>query len=240
MKTKVIALLLAGGHGFRMHHERPKQFIEIKGSPVFLYTIQAFEQHPEIDRVYMVCEREWNDYVYAEVKKAGFQKFAGTFQAGTTSLDSIKNGVFGLAQTINNQTNPIVLTHDSVRPLISREIISDNIETCLKYGNAITGITSCEAYMISPDGRRSEGMISREALYRAQTPQSFYLSDLLEIFKQAEEKGLTDSQSLYTLAASLECPLFISKGEELNFKLTVPTDIDMFSAIITQKQQAEY
>lgn len=236
MKTKVIALLLAGGHGFRMHHERPKQFIEIKGCPVFLYTMQAFEQHPEVDLIYMVCEREWNDYIYTQTKKAGFQKFAGTFQAGATSLDSIRNGILGLAQTIDDNTNPIVLTHDSVRPLISQQIITNNIDTCLKYGNAITGITSCEAYMISPDGHHSEGMISREALYRAQTPQTFYMSDLQNIFKQATERGIADSQSLYTLAASINHPLFISKGEELNFKLTVPTDIEIFSAIVAHKQ----
>ena len=58
-----VVLLLAGGHGFRMHTDRPKQFIEIAGEPVISYTLQAFQRHHEIDRIYVVCNPEWNDFV---------------------------------------------------------------------------------------------------------------------------------------------------------------------------------
>lgn len=237
MKTKVVALLLAGGHGCRMHRERPKQFLEINGRPVFLYTMQTFEQHPEIDQIFIVCEKEWEEYVKNQTVKAGFRKFSGTFPAGTTSMESIRNGILGIAETMKTETDPIIMTHDSVRPLISEQLITENLQTCRKHGNAITGITSCEAYIISSDGKHSEGLIPREALYRAQTPQTFRLSELLNIFEQAKQKNILNSQSLYTLAATLERPLFISQGDALNFKLTVPTDIEVFNAIVTYKNR---
>lgn len=240
MDTKVIALLLAGGHGCRMHRERPKQFIEVDGKPVFLYTMQAFEQHPEVDEIFLVCENEWKGYVSEQTKQAGVHKFSGIFQAGNTSLESLRNGIQGIADTLTSTRDIIIMTHDSVRPLISKQLITDNLQICRQKGNAIAGITSCEAYIVSSDGDMFEGMISREALYRAQTPQTFYLEDLQKIFRQAKQEGITHSQSLYTLAATLNWPLHISKGEELNFKITIPTDIDIFQAIVSYQKKKTF
>ena len=113
-----VVLLLAGGHGFRMHTDRPKQFIEIAGKPVISYTLQAFQRHHEIDRIYVVCNPEWNDFVKTTARNGRISKLHTLFPAGDTSIDSLRNGIAGLYAELGEQ-NPTVLTHEAVRPLVS-------------------------------------------------------------------------------------------------------------------------
>ena len=237
-KTLHIALLLAGGQGHRMHSDRPKQFIEVEGMPVISYTMQAFQQHPEIDRIYVVCNPEWAGFVEATARKGSIGKFSGVFPAGETSIDSLRNGIAGLNAAIAGQ-NPVVLTHEAVRPLVSTEIISRNLQTFRTYGNAVTAVRSNEAYMVSPGGTYSEESIPRELLFRAQTPITFSLDELADAFNQAERVKLRRSQSLYTLVAEVfpSKRLYISPGSERNFKLTLPEDINTLKALLAYRKK---
>ena len=231
-----VVLLLAGGHGFRMHTDRPKQFIEIAGEPVISYTLQAFQRHHEIDRIYVVCNPEWNDFVKTTARNGRISKLHTLFPAGDTSIDSLRNGIAGLYAELGEQ-NPTVLTHEAVRPLVSDEIISLNLDTFRTHGNAVTAVRSQEAYMVSPDGISSERCIPRELLHRAQTPITFSLNDLTEAFRRASQIRI--SQSLYTLITEVFPlkKLYISSGSELNFKLTLPEDIETLKALLTYRKQ---
>ncbi|MCD8318740.1 MAG: 2-C-methyl-D-erythritol 4-phosphate cytidylyltransferase [Paraprevotella sp.] len=237
-KIAHVVLLLAGGHGYRMHSSRPKQFMEIAGTPVIFHTLQVFQQHPDIDRIYVVCSPEWKDFVETTVRKGGIDKFGGTFPAGETSIDSLRNGIRGLQKEWRDK-KPAVLTHEAVRPLVSAEVISLNLHTFHTHGNAITAIRSHEAYMVSPDGISSESSIPREHLYRAQTPQTFYLNDLTETFHRADSLHLSNSQSLYTLMSEVRShqPLYIAPGSEQNFKLTLPEDLEVLEAILAYRRR---
>lgn len=233
---QIVALLLAGGHGCRIHSDRPKQFMEVAGIPVIAYTMRTLQEHPDVDAVYVVCAAEWEDFVRETARVAGVDKLRGTFPAGGTSLQSVKNGVEGLGGVYGGR-NPVVLTHEAVRPLLSREMIDCNLRTFHAYGNAITAVRSNEAYMVSEDGTSSRECIPRERLYRAQTPQTFYLDDLTEAFREATRKGMCDSQSLYTFMSDVfpGRALHIAPGSELNFKLTVPEDFDTLEAILSYR-----
>ena len=154
-KTLNIALLLAGGQGHRMHSERPKQFMDVEGQPVIFYTMLAFQRHPEVDRIYVVCHPEWADFVKSTAENGRIGKFCGIFPAGDTSIDSLRNGIEGLRAEAGLD-NPAILTHEAVRPLVSADIISRNLGVFRAHGNAITAVRSNEAYMVSPGGTYSE------------------------------------------------------------------------------------
>lgn len=232
-KPEHIVLLLAGGKGCRMNSEAPKQFMEVAGAPVFLHTMRIFQQHPLIDRIYIVCAPEWEKTVKKTAEADGMTKFSGIFQSGENSIDSLRNGIAGIQATYPD-SNPLVMTHESVRPLVTERIITENLKTAHEHGNAITAIRSNEAYMVSYDGLSSKEHIARELLFRAQTPQTFYLSDLLALFKKAEQNHIFQSQSLYTMMAEMgDAPLFIAPGHPLNFKITYPDDLDTLEAILT-------
>lgn len=228
-----VVLLLAGGRGYRMRGDRPKQFMEVAGAPVIVHTMRVFELHPEIHRIYVVCSPEWAGYVAEEARRAGIGKFRRTFEAGETSFDSLRNGVEGLCAEAG-PGNPAVVTHEAVRPLLPAEAVTRNLALFRACGNAVTAVRSHETYMVSPDGRSSTSHLPRELLYRAQTPLTFRLAELSEAFRRARAAGVTWSQSLYTLMAEVfpGKEFFIAPGSERNFKLTLPEDLEAMEALL--------
>lgn len=237
-RTPCIVLLLAGGQGCRMHSLRPKQFLTVEGAPVLAYPLRTFQHHDEIDRIYVVCAPEWSDFVERLAEEEGISKFVRTIPSGTASIDSIRNGIEGIRQDYG-ESSPIVMLHEAVRPLVSDETVSLNLKTFRTYGNAVTAIRSHEAYMVSSDGISSSAGIPREQLFRAQTPQTFFLNDIEEAFTRAEQAGLPASQSLYTLMTEVcgEKPLYIAQGDATNFKLTLPEDIELLKAILSYRRK---
>ena len=139
--------------------------------------------------------------------------------------------------------NTVVLIHDAVRPLVSQDIISRNIAVCLSRGNAITALPSQESYMVmdSPSNDNaltSSSYIIREKLLRAQTPHTFLLKELSAMMHEANEKGISYSQSIFTLANELgHVPLHVAEGDVLNFKLTLPSDFTIFRAILHEQER---
>lgn len=226
-----IALILAGGTGKRMNTLVPKQFIEIDGESVLLHTMRAFQQHPLIHEIFLVCLPEWHDFVRNEAEKGGIDKLNGIVAAGETSYASACRGIKHLVE-ISASPEAIVLVHDAVRPLITQDIISRNIAVCLTHGNAITALASHEAYLLTSDGISANGMMPREGLMRAQTPHTFPLATLNHMIQLAEERGIRDSQSIFTLAGELGIvPLHIAQGDLRNFKITEQSDILIYRAL---------
>jgi 2-C-methyl-D-erythritol 4-phosphate cytidylyltransferase len=198
--------------------------------------MKAFQIHPLIQDIYVVCARGWEDTVQEEAQSGEITKFRHTIIGGDSSFQSLKNGINYLLQEIKD-TDSIVLVHDAVRPLISQDIISRNIAVCLTHGNAITAVRSQEAFLISENGSSSNSYMPRENLLRAQTPHTFPLKTLKEMMDKANEKGITHAQSLFTLANELGfLPLHIAQGDIMNFKLTYPNDILIYQALRTLEE----
>jgi len=147
-KPHTIALILAGGEGTRAAQSIPKQYVQIEGIPILAYTMRAFDRHPLIDDIYVVCRDEWADLVRRTATELAFTKFRDTVPAGDTSHTSIRNGVATLASLFSSSpSDPIVLVHDGVRPLVSSAIIADAVAVCQRHGNAIAAMQGEEAYM---------------------------------------------------------------------------------------------
>ncbi len=238
--NRSVALILAGGVGSRMNISTPKQFVMVDGLTVLQHTMLAFQQHQLVNAIYVVTPPQWHNSVCQQAAEAGIDKFATCFPAGESSFLSARNGIRELNGIEDDNT--VVLIHDSVRPLVSQDIISRNIAVCLSRGNAITAMPSQESYMVisnktSENGSSREKIsteyIPREQLLRAQTPHTFPLKDLVLMMQQAEECGITYSQSIFTLANELgHVPLHTAEGEMVNFKLTFHSDIVLFQAIL--------
>ena len=238
--NKSVALILAGGVGNRMNLTIPKQFVMVDGLSVLQHTMTAFQQHMLISAIYVVCSPEWHNTVIQQAKSAKITKFAHCFNSGENSFQSARNGIKAI-QEIEDE-NTVVLIHDAVRPLISQDVISSNISVCLSRGNAITSLQSQESYMqidkkadATNEDIVASDYILREDILRAQTPHTFHLKELVNMFSEADNRGITYSQSIFTLACELgHVPLYPAKGEMINFKLTMPSDIMLFQAILHQ------
>lgn len=229
-----VALIIAGGAGNRMHQNIPKQFITVDERPVIVYTLEAFERHPDIDAIAVVCIEGWDPILWAYAKQFGITKLKYVIPGGENGQDSIRNGVMELEKYFN--ASDLVLIHDAIRPMVSAEIISDNIRVAREFGNAITVIPCAEAMIQTKDGIVSEGVYPRNCLKRTQTPQAFRIGDICDLHRRALEKGITNSVASCTLKIEMGEQVYFSAGSEKNIKLTTVEDIDIFKALLAAKR----
>jgi 2-C-methyl-D-erythritol 4-phosphate cytidylyltransferase len=231
-----IALIIAGGSGARMQQEIPKQFLNIYDKPVILYTLEAFQRHPHIDAIEVVCIEGWHEILRAYCRQFNITKLVGIVAGGQTGQESIKNGLLDIQKRYSD--NDIVLVHDAIRPMVSEEIISDCIRVCNQYGNAITVIPCAEAMLVTADGECAEEQIARTSLKRTQTPQAFKIGELVAAHEEAARLGITNSIASCTLYVELGRKVYFSIGAEKNVKLTTPEDIEIFKALLTCKKDS--
>lgn len=232
---KNIVLIIAGGVGARMGQDIPKQFINVYDKPVIVYTLEAFQKHPSIDAIEVVCLDGWHDVLWAYAKQFGIAKLENIVSGGKNGQDSIRNGLYDIASR-HNGSDDIVLVHDAIRPMVSNDIISDNIRVCRQYGNAITVVPCTAAMLKTFDSLSTEEQVPRDNLKITQTPQAFFLQDIIAAHKEALKKEITNSVASCTMYIELGRKLYMSAGSEKNLKLTTAEDIEIFKALLNAKK----
>lgn len=227
-----IALLIAGGSGNRMGQDIPKQFMHVDGCPIIIHTMRCFQNHPDIDGIAVVCLKGWDTILQAYATQFSIDKLKWIFPGGNTGMESIHNGIYGLKEA-GCDDEDLVLIHDSVRPLLSQDIISSNIAICKAYGYAITCIKCREAILESEDGFSTSVSIPRDRLIRTQTPQTFRLKNIINVHEEAKVKGITDSVASCTLIAEVGGrEMHIVPGSEKNIKITTVEDLEILKALM--------
>lgn len=227
-----IALIIAGGSGNRMGQDIPKQFMHIEGCPIIIQTMLCFQMHPDIDAIAVVCLNGWETVLQAYANQFNLTKLKHIFPGGRTGMESIHNGIYGLIDSGYNEED-LVLIHDSVRPLLSQDIISGNIAICKAYGYAITGIQCREAILESEDGFTCTSSIPRDKLIRTQTPQTFRLGNIIQVHEEAKLQGIENSVASCTLVAEVGGrEMHIVPGSEKNIKVTTVEDLEILKALM--------
>jgi len=227
-----IALLTAGGSGNRMGQDIPKQFMPIYNQPVIIYTLQAFQHSKDINAIAVVCLKGWEVVLQSYANQFGISKLKWIFKGDTTGPGSIFNGVVGLRNE-GCLDDDIVVIHDGVRPLVSSEIIHANIETCKKYGYAVTGLVCKEVIMELVNDTVADMNIPRERLVRTQTPHTYRLGQLFESLQIARERGIETVACCDLMAKiGINDQHFVIGSEKNGLKLTRPEDVELFKAMI--------
>lgn len=215
-----------------MGQDIPKQFMHVDGSPIIIHTMRCFQQHPDIDAIAVVCLKGWETVLQAYANQFCINKLRWIFPGGKTGMESIHNGIYGLREQ-GCSDEDLVLVHDSVRPLLSQDIISSNIAICKAYGYAITGIQCREAILESADGFISTSSIPRDKLIRTQTPQTFRLGNIISVHEEAKRRGIADSVASCTLIAEVGgIEMHIVPGSEKNIKVTTVEDLEILKALM--------
>ncbi|RDU72154.1 class II aldolase/adducin family protein [Helicobacter brantae] len=230
-----IALIIAGGVGQRTGEKTPKQFILVEKKPIIIYTLEAFERHKEIDLICVACLHGWENKLKQYANQYNIKKLKIITLGGETGYASIKKGLSAI-QEYGASIDDIILIHDAIRPMISHNIISENIRICKKNGNAITHIPIVEALLQKNNSKTSNLSLDRDLVVRTQTPQSGVFGELQRIYNLAEEKGISNSTTLSTLITSLDMTCYFSEGSEENLKITTSYDIEIFKSLIAYKK----
>lgn len=232
-----IAIIIAGGSGQRMREEIPKQFIEVDGRPVIIYTLETFEKSPEIDAIAVVCVEGWQEALREYGARYGITKMRWVIDGGVTAQESIRNGVFALEGVCRG--DDIVVVHDGVRPMVEDYVLTDVLATCRKYGNAVTAMPYNEQIFIADDGLSTTRYIPRETLRRVSTPQAYRFALLDEKYHEAYEKkiGIYGSAYANTMMVELGQRLYFAAGSDKNIKLTTQDDLALFKAYLKMSEE---
>ena len=224
-----IALIFAGGTGKRMNsRSKPKQFLEMHGKPIIIYTLEHFEYHEEIDEIVVVCIKEWITELKGLLKRYGITKVVKIVPGGATGHDSVYNGLSAMKDSMEN--DDIVLIHDGVRPLITKELISENISAVKKYGSGITAEPVRESVVRSIDGESISDVPARDEMYVAKAPQSFYFGKILELYEKAYVDGVKTIDSSH-LCSIYHAPMHMVGSTKNNIKITEPADFYIYRAL---------
>lgn len=226
-----IAIIKAGGVGTRMGASIPKQFVNVNDKPVIIYTLEAFQRHPNIDQIVVVCVNGWHDNLRSYAQKYGITKLVKIVEGGETSLKSIKNGVDSLGDDYDE--NDVVLIHDANRPLVSEEIISSVLAESSKHGMAVAAIPcNDEIAIINEDGNSSDRFADHKQYRRIQTPDAYQLKTLRSIYNSATEEQLTKLGATNVLAINMGYTMYFALGSDVNIRLTTQEDIELFEALL--------
>lgn len=232
------ALIFAGGTGQRMStRAKPKQFLELHGKPIIIYTLEHFEIHPEIDNIIVVCIESWIRELGYLLKQYAFEKVSRVIPGGDGGDRSIFIGLQALEGTCS--PDDIVLIHDGVRPLINEELISANIAMVKENGNAITVEAATESIVhLGSDGRIAE-VPPRSDMYTAKAPQSFRYGLIWDLYRQARHDGVrtVDSASLCSIYG---VEMYTVPSTENNVKITKPADYYIFRALYEAMENRQF
>lgn len=235
----VYVVIIAGGVGSRLGAPVPKQFVEVLGKPVIAYTMEHFQNHPEIDAIELVCVEGYQEHLKGIVEKYGITKVIKIVKGGSEYERSIMNGVAGLSGIA--KPNDIVMIHWSASPFINDAMITDNIRVCKEKGNAITASYSYLLYG-SNDGDCAMKAINRDSFMTLSAPQSFLYKNIVALYKQVEEKNLFETIEEHhttVFMAELGIPLYFSQGSHTNIKITTKEDLDLFRGYLLNLKYPE-
>lgn len=240
-----LVVIFAGGTGTRMNTRSvPKQFLELHGKPVLVYTLEKFNAHPEIDGIVLVCLAGWIDYAKKMVAQYRLSKVVAIVPGGDTGQASIFHGLteavtYAESAQGNTETKDVVLIHDGVRPLIDRDTITSCIESVKKYGNAITTTPAIETIFVHGENQRVGQIFNRSRCAMARAPQCFYLQDIYAAHLQAQKEKKTDFIDSAMLMQHYGADLHTVDGPVENIKITTPMDFYLFRALLDAKENMQ-
>lgn len=230
-----VPIILAGGVGSRVGADRPKQFIEVLGKPILVYTIEAFQNHPEIDAIEVVCIESHMDYLRELVEEYNLDKVKWITKGGVDFQHSVINGVNNLKGKLDD--DDIVLVHYGASPFVQADIISDAIKVCKEKGNSSPAMSS-PLLVGTNDGDKSTEWIDRDKIVIFNAPQCFKFSYVTQLYDEAIERDLLDKVEPHTttLMYLMGREIYLSKSSQINIKITNKEDIELFKGYVLAKR----
>lgn len=232
-----IAIVLAGGTGTRVGADIPKQFLEIMGKPILIYTLENFQNDDEISAIEVVCHKDWVDHVQHICKEYGITKLRWTTVGGNTFQESVLNGVYHLRGKIS--PDDIAVISFGVSPFCSPDIINDSIRVASEHGNGISAEDYVLCTCIKDDDYSTTQNLIRETIKGFSNPWSFRYGELVEAYDEVIAKGMLDDLEPHTTSVYLALGkrLWFSKTSGHNFKISNREDLERFEGLLLLKEK---
>jgi len=223
-----VAILVGGGRGVRFGGDRPKQFLELNGTPIIVHTLRQFELSRQIDQVVVVLPASEITVFQSLVDKFDLKKISRVVAGGETRAQSVKSGLAAIEQA------EVVAVHDAVRPLVTHDEIDRVVVAAAESGAAIL-VAGVSETIKEVEDHRVARTVARAHLRRALTPQSFHFEILKRAYEQLDElesSGVEVTDDSF-LVERLGVAVSVVEGNARNIKITTPEDLAMAEAFLT-------
>ncbi|MDX2047914.1 MAG: 2-C-methyl-D-erythritol 4-phosphate cytidylyltransferase [Chitinophagaceae bacterium] len=222
-----VAVIVAGGSGSRMGTPVPKQFLELKGKPVLVHTVETFlRAFPDIEIILVLAPDfilQGSDLIKRYFEGNNIQIAEG----GNSRYHSVQNGL----KLFKGEA--VIFVHDAVRCLVTEKLIQRCYQQALQKGSAVPAVPARDSIRMV-EGNKSKA-INRDNIRIIQTPQTFRSDVILPAFQQPYRDSFTDEA---TVVESSGKDIFLTEGEETNIKITLPADMLIAEKIIEERQMA--
>ena len=233
-----IVIIFAGGSGVRMGSGIPKQFLEVKGKPIIVYSIENFQRNPQIEKIVVVCKNDWIKHLQTIVDKYELSKGSWLIEGGETGHDSIRNGVFFLKDKVN--PNDFIIVHDAVRPVLPQKAINELLKVAHENGNASSSVACHPPIVYTEDFKSGISDIDREHVMLTASPQAFLYSTALRCYEQAESEDKHNFTFTSSLFIHYGERVYFAKGTTCNIKITQKEDLALFEALLNVPEELMY
>ncbi|MFR9308834.1 2-C-methyl-D-erythritol 4-phosphate cytidylyltransferase [Hydrogeniiclostridium mannosilyticum] len=231
----IFGAILAGGVGSRMNiSDMPKQFLPLGDKPILVHTLEKFLLCERLDMIYIGVHPNWVLHMedlldkYVPARKASIRIVPGGGDRNSTIINIIEK----IEADHGTSDEHIIVTHDSVRPFVTMRIIEENIDAALKYGACDTVVPATDTIVVSDEGGTITEIPDRSKMYQGQTPQSFNMKRLKELYfdlSDEEKNVLTDACKICVVRG---LPVFMVRGEVSNLKITNVSDYKIAQAMV--------
>lgn len=228
LKSKAYAVIVAGGTGSRMQSVLPKQFLELNGKPMLMYTLEAFHSSASNPELILVLHADYHEMWKSLCAVHNFAIKHLLIAGGETRFHSVKNAIDYI-----NHKDVLIAVHDAVRPLISPLVIEEAYLAAEALGSAVVAVKSRDSVRQVINGKSQA--LNRDGIYLVQTPQTFQSGLLARAYEQTYNPNFTDDASVVELSG---VPIHLIEGNYTNIKVTFPEDIAIAEAILNKKPSA--
>jgi len=235
--SRVAAIVPAAGLGTRMGADTPKQFLELDGMPLVIYTLRRLAACQAITDFFISTRADDILFLQDKVAKSGIRRPARVVHGGDTRQQSVANA---LGQV--DSSTEVVLVHDAVRPFVTSDQVERVMAEARTRGAAILGIPAIDTVKevkrasLPQDVALITATVPRERVVLAQTPQAFSYALLRDAFRKAQQDGYTASDEA-ALVERLGSDVFVVLGSERNLKITRPADMDLARFYLEQERR---
>jgi len=224
-------MIPAAGSGKRMGAGFNKLFLQLGGKPIFIHTLQVFENDPLCDEIILAIKEEERADIQSHVETFNLTKVRQMVEGGAERQQSVH------ACLRAYEGNGIVLVHDAARPFIRQSTIHQLVQAASENGAAIAGVKAKDTMKLAPNGV-VESTVDREQLWMIQTPQAFQYTVLMEASERAEQEGFLGTDESM-LVERIGHPVQIVEATYDNVKMTTQEDLAIGEVLLKRVLQEE-
>ena len=225
-----ICLLMMGGSGTRFGADRPKQFVEIKGKPIFSYILAGLNKAKVIDRIIVVVHADWVQYVQEWTTSLKADKVFAVIPGGNTRSESVRNGLLKAHEIAS--ANDVVMMHDATHPYVDEQGIEELVAAVNEFGGATLGQRQFDTCYLVDSNDILTSVVPRQFVVSGASPEAFRFADIYKIYNNASKEELENMTSAGAIALAHGIKMKVCTLNTLNLKITYKRDMELLERLI--------